>query len=128
MREMFLIMGVSPKSREYECADVLPCHRCEGKQGYMVLDTYSVFHAFFLPVWTWGHQYHVKCSACGSLYQLKDKMASQDMKKCPQLSYWDLELVEAKDPRSVSLCSNCGFQLDKDFEFCPKCGMKKNRT
>ncbi len=122
---MFLIMGIQDKNKEDVRSDALPCHVCEGNNGYTVYDRFNYFHIFFLPLWTWGHNYLLKCNRCETYYNIKrenqHKVKSVDI----DLTYWDLEPVAGHhDSTTIQVCRSCGAALENDFEFCPKCGVK----
>ena len=122
---MFLVMGIQDKVKVKKYSIDFPCHICEGPQGYELIVKYTYFHLFFLPIWTWGHDYSLKCSACGSFYSIKTESQGKCKNEPPNLTYWDLEPVRMESKMAKVLkCSQCGYDLDVEFEFCPKCGKK----
>ena len=120
---MFLIMGIQDKTKAELHSNALPCHVCDGDRGFELYNKYNYFHIFFLPVWTWGHSFSVKCSRCGSFYYVKEESQLKAKNSEVNFTYWDLEPANIHQHGSVQKkCSQCGFDLEDDFEFCPKCG------
>lgn len=125
---MFLIMGMQDKTKVTPHSNSLPCHVCDGNEGFELYDRYNYFHLFFLPVWTWGHSFSVKCKKCGSFYYLKEDSLSKAKSTDAVFTYWDLEPASKnKYGSNHRRCNQCGFDLEDDFEFCPKCGTSVDR-
>jgi len=118
-------MGIQDKNKIHICQSELACHVCDGYHGYEIIDRYRMFHVFFLPLWTWGHAYFIKCQACGSQYGLKSENQYKASEMCGKLSYWDLEpIILNSNSESLKTCKHCGFKVEDEFEFCPKCGLR----
>ena len=118
-------MGIQDKVKAKNYSTDFPCHVCEGSQGYELISKYNYFHLFFLPLWTWGYDYSVKCNACGSFYYVKTESQVKCKKEPPELTYWDIEPVRmGYNSVKVLKCNQCGYALEAEFEFCPKCGTK----
>ena len=125
---MFLIMGIQEKNKVVDCTNTLPCHKCDGKQGYGIYSRYKYFHIFFLPVWTWGYTFNIKCNRCGTIYNIKRENQQKLKDPCVELTYWDLEpMVSEQYSKTKKSCDHCGYEIDEEFEFCPKCGTQINR-
>lgn len=124
---MFLIMGIQNKSKATFHSNSLPCHACDGDRGFDVYDKYNYFHLFFLPVWTWGHDYSVQCKKCGSYYYIKEESQKKAENSNVEFTYWDLEpAANNQTTYTVNKCKSCGYSLDDDFDYCPKCGTKSD--
>lgn len=119
---MFLVMGIQDKTKSKRISNPLPCHICDGQDGFEVIDRYNYFHLFFLPVWTWGHTYTLKCSKCDTYYYLKDESKSKIKDMNHTLTYWDIEPVKIPSAYTMDTCKKCGYHLEDDFDYCPKCG------
>lgn len=122
---MFLIMGIQQKEVLKNYTKNLPCHICEGSKGFEVIETFSYFHLFFLPVWKWNFRYIIKCLSCGTYYTVKPESIKKLGGDLSAVTYWDIEPVNMKTSQSESkICSNCGYMMQADFDYCPKCGNK----
>lgn len=118
-------MGIQDKVKSETYSNQLPCHVCDGAHGYELISKYNYFHLFFLPVWTWGHEYSLRCKACGSFYYIKSESYNKCKADTPGFVYWDLEPAHIANKQIQSVnCKQCGFELNSDFEYCPKCGTK----
>ncbi|WP_430883702.1 zinc ribbon domain-containing protein [Fusibacter sp. JL216-2] len=120
---MFLIMGIQDKTKTKRISSPLPCHICDGDKGFEVNDRFSYFHLFFLPIWTWGHRFTLKCSKCDTHYNLKEQSKLNLKDIGSGLSYWDIEPVSIPNAYTMNTCKKCGYHLEDDFDYCPKCGM-----
>ncbi len=120
---MFLIMGIQDKTKVESYSNDLPCHKCDGHKGFELYTKYNYFHIFFIPVWTWGHRFSVKCNQCESYYYVKEESQIKAKSSEKSFTYWDLQPANIrKDVFVHKKCVKCGFELEDDFEFCPKCG------
>ena len=96
------------------------CEECGQYGRYLVYMTYSVLSLFFIPIFKWNKQYYVKMSCCDTLYQLK-KEAGIQIERGQQVHIQknDLTCISKSNNR---YCPHCGYKLDTDFVYCPKCG------
>ncbi len=124
---MFFIMGISQGQKQLPYARTVICNIC-GKYGrYEVFMTYTCLSLFFIPVFKWGKRYIVKSSCCGTMYELnpeKGKLLAKGVEI--EILGSDLTHINGRNGgwRFSQRCSNCGYEAEADFEFCPKCGRK----
>lgn len=120
---MFFIMGISQGQKQLSFVQTVICKVC-GKYGrYEVFMTYSYFSLFFIPILKWGRKYIVRSSCCGATYELnpeKGKIIASGADV--EILESDLKPMETGQYRSR--CGNCGYPLEREFAYCPKCGKK----
>jgi hypothetical protein len=119
---MFFLIGINQDSEELEYDQMMVCDNCGSYGRYRVFMTYMVFSFFFIPLFKWDRHYYVETSCCHSVYELaEDKgKAIRDGEAVDILSE-DLSPINVNN-RVYKKCSNCGYETDEDFDFCPKCG------
>ncbi|MDO4465667.1 MAG: zinc ribbon domain-containing protein [Bacillota bacterium] len=120
---MFIMMGINSQSKALDFHQMVVCESCGGYGRYMVFVTYTVFSLFFIPLFKWNKQYFVQMSCCDSVYQLDPDIGKQiERKENVQIKSDNLTLVK-KSNKSYN-CPQCGYILNSEFEYCPKCGTK----
>ena len=67
---MFLMIGVSEGSKEFEYSQMTICPGCGRYGRYIVFMTYTVLSLFFIPCFRWNKQYFVRMSCCGRICRL----------------------------------------------------------
>ena len=150
---MFLMIGVSEGSKEFDYVQNVICPGCGRYGRYIVFMTYTVLSLFFIPCFKWNKQYFVRMSCCGKVYRLDPEVGKKIAKgEAVEIMASDLEEVDmgwqntsgwnqgggwsdgSWQDDSISrranwngakkTCSNCGYQADADFDYCPKCGTR----
>ena len=118
---MFLIMGINPKTKEFNQIVSIVCPNCSDLGKARVYMNYTAFSLFFIPIIKWGKQYFVELDCCGSLYEL-DKEKGKEIAKGKDLviTYDDLNIIGYG--QYTKKCPNCSSELDDTFDYCPKCG------
>lgn len=113
------ILGIDKKEEKIRDLDHLECREC-GISGRCFLSvSYSRFTFFFIPLFSWGWNYFIRCENCGTVYSVKE-----DKK---EYSYFDLSDVvyrrEGNGPGSAEKrCPGCGCRIEEEYNFCPHCG------
>lgn len=111
------IFGINNKSSvkkevSFECTGCL-----EDKSE--VIENYSVFEIFFMPVYKYNKKYFLRCKKCESLYWL-DEEKIEYILKTEKVRYEDIKkIIYQKE-----VCPNCGVNISEKYEYCPSCGHK----
>ncbi len=119
---MFLIFGVTEKQRDIEFSQFHTCSICGSYSNFEVYQTYTAFSLFFIPVIKWNRKYYVKARCCGSLYTIDESLGrdiENGIKREIQPS--ELQLIQG-NYRREKRCGSCGYLVDPDYDYCPKCG------
>ena len=121
---MFFIAGINQKQEELDFRETVICDACGAYGSYNIIKEFTQLSLFFLPVFKWGIKYYVRMTCCGSLYEL-DKEIGRDIES-GRISKIDSRYLHpiSVNRQRVKKCSNCGYVLDSDFEFCPRCGTR----
>lgn len=121
---MFLIMGISTREEELDFSQMIICPSC-GTYGRLEASmTYSYLSLFFIRVFKWNRNYYMRSTCCGSLYTIDEELGrSIEKGRVSRIDESDLNPIETGYGRQ-EFCENCGYPIDSEFEYCPKCGMK----
>jgi|GEM_PF-843547 len=111
------ILGVNNRSKVKK--DIyFKCTGCIGIKGELI-ENYSSFEVFFIPVYKFNKKYFLRCKKCESLYWLKEEHIPKIL-ETKQASYEDIkEIIYQKET-----CPKCGKEINKKYEYCPNCGEK----
>lgn len=86
-----------------------------------LMQKFTYFHIFFIPVFRWNKQFFFQCRCCGRIYRVPDGHVDEYQNK----DYVDLNLLDDVGQNSDTYeCRYCGARLDKGFIFCPYCGSR----
>ena len=123
---MFFMMGISEGRKVFDFTQTIICDVC-GKYGrYQVFMTYTVLSLFFIPCFKWNKRFYVETSCCNTLYELDPEIGKR-IANGESLEIMPDNLNKVSIPgygNTYKKCSNCGYETNEDFEFCPKCGVK----
>lgn len=123
---MFFMMGITDGRKVFDFTQTVICNIC-GKYGrYQVFMTYTVLSLFFIPCFKWNKRFYVQTSCCNTLYELDPEIGKR-IAKGESLEIQPDDLTKVNIPgyyNTYKRCSNCGYETNEDFEFCPKCGIK----
>lgn len=119
---MFIFFDVSQFTKQLEFYQTVTCQHCGRFGRYEVLQTGSRFRLFFLPIFTFGKQYWVRMTCCGTVYRLNPEVGKAIARgESVQIREGDLEL--ARTGRTApGHCPNCGQAYEMGANFCPNCG------
>ena len=123
---MFFMMGITDGRKVFDFTQTVICNIC-GKYGrYQVFMTYTVLSLFFIPCFKWNKRFYVQTSCCNTLYELDPEIGKRIAKgESLEIRPDDLTMVNIPGySKTYKRCSNCGYETNEDFEFCPKCGVK----
>ena len=123
---MFFMIGITDGRKVFDYTQTVICNIC-GKYGrYQVFMTYTVLSLFFIPCFKWNKHFYVETSCCNTLYELDPEIGKR-IAKGESLEIRPDDLTKVNIPgysNRYKRCSNCGYETNEDFEFCPKCGVK----
>ncbi len=120
---MFFIIGITSKRDKLDFNQNMICSNCGRYGRYEIIMDYTCFSLFFIPILKWNKTYYVRNSCCGSIYSIKNNIGDKIARgKNINLEECHLQLVQKGRTYSVKRCTNCGFEMDNDFQYCPKCG------
>ena len=125
MIKMFFIMGISQGRKNFAYQQMCICEHCGSYCRYEVFMTYMYLSLFFIPCFKWNRQYYVRTTCCSTVYALEPEVGKRiarggQAEILPQ----NLTKIQAGCRSRVKTTSNCGFETQEDFEFCPKCGRR----
>lgn len=116
---MILFIGVGQGEERLNFVQSVPCPCCGQYGRYEVFVRFSVFNLFFIPLFRFSKEYFVRTSCCGRVAKLT-KETGRMIERGEVAELRDLRFT-GYGPRS---CGNCGYPLDSDFAYCPKCGSR----
>lgn len=118
---MFFIWGTGTKNRELNFDQLVVC-KCCGRYGHIkVIEVYSYFSFFFIPLIKWGKRYFVQMTCCGSSCEIPKELG-KDIKAGRVTALNENELYFGQRTGNVRTCQGCGWQTTENFQYCPKCG------
>lgn len=122
---MFLIFGINQNEKRLNFDQVVVCPCC-GKYGHVsVFMRYTYFMLFFIPIFKWDRHYYIRLSCCGSGCEI-DPALGRDIEtgRASSVNVDDLHFgCHRSHPHT---CADCGFTIEEDFQYCPKCGRPLN--
>ena len=121
---MFFVFGISTKEKDIDFVQTTVCTSCDSYGRLEVFMTYNYFSLFFIPIIKWNKKYYVRSTCCGSLYAIDNDLGRAiergEKNKIEETELNPLNINHNKE----RFCSNCGYNINNDFEYCPKCGRK----
>lgn len=120
---MFFIMGITEGRKDFEYGHLMTCSLCGAYGRFNVFMTYTVLSLFFIPCFKWNKHYYVQTSCCNAIYELDPEIGKRIARgEDVEIRQEDLTRVMNGKTSAVTVCQNCGYMTEEDFEFCPKCG------
>lgn len=122
---MFFIMGSGTGNKQLKFDQLVICKAC-GKYGHIrIIELYSYFSIFFIPVFTWNKRYIVHMSCCGESCEISEEIGKEIARgQRTELSEEMLSFQNEFRNAYKKCCSHCGYETIEEFEYCPKCGNK----
>ena len=122
---MFFIMGITQGRKDFGSNQMLVCEHCGSYGRYQVFMTYMCLSLFFIPCLKWNRQYYAQSTCCNTVYSLdpvigKRIARGESIEILPQ----NLTQVQAGDKGRLKRCTDCGFETEEEFGYCPKCGRR----
>lgn len=122
--KMFFIgvFGIDHKEKEVKILNNFTCKSCTNNVSGRLIKLYDYFHFFFIPLFKWNIKYYVICSSCNAAYSIsREKGIAIENDEDSKLTYWDLNEINTSY-NHVHRCSNCGREVETQFDYCPYCG------
>lgn len=120
------VFGIEEKHKEIRNIQNIVCKDCERMTTYELIETYSFFHFFFIPIFRWNYRYYLKCRSCNTVFKIPKELG-ESLKMGENLSINNADLNYAfreENVASITKCNNCGREVDYKFQYCPHCGHK----
>lgn len=122
---MFFMMGITQGRKDLDYNQTIICDHCGSYGRYQVFMTYMCLSLFFIPCFKWKKQYYVQSTCCGTIYALDPEIGrkiarGENVEILPR----HLTRVQAGYQSRYRKCSNCGYETQEDFDYCPKCGRR----
>lgn len=125
---MFFIFGINQKREELDLSELKVCDICGAYGRYEAFMDYNAFSLFFIPIFKWNKNYYIKANCCGSIFSIPEHIGKD-------LEYGRQTTIRDEDMTLISRgynnyenqnreCSYCGYPLEKDHIYCPRCGRK----
>lgn len=119
---MFIFFDISQFNKHLDYYQTVTCSQCGRFGRYEVFQTGNRFRLFFIPIVTFGKQYFVRMTCCGTVYRLQPEVGKAIARgRSVQIREQDLELARSGRP-APGHCSNCGHAYEIGANYCPKCG------
>ncbi len=119
---MFFIMGISSGEKKLDYVKTIVCSNCSKFGRFEIIMTYTCLSLFFIPILKWGRRFIVKTSCCGKRYEL-DPIVGKMIQKGQDRDIRPEDLTEVPGYGGFHRnCPACGYTLNADFTYCPKCG------
>lgn len=111
------IFGIQDKQRTIKEFNNVIC-ACGSLSSAELIEKYTYFHFFFLPLFKWNREYYVRFRCCNRLFKVPEDYVDE-LKDSSDI---DIERLEEIDSFSRHTCPNCGAHIDPSFVYCPYCG------
>lgn len=120
---MFFIMGSGTANKQLDFDQLIICKSC-GKYGHIkIIELYSYFSVFFIPIFKWNKRYIAHMSCCGESCEIDTEIGKEIAGgQRTELSEEMLTFQNRTEYNYKKRCTMCGYETAEDFEFCPKCG------
>lgn len=113
---LFGIFGIQDKVKQIKEFSNIICV-CGRYSRMKLIEKYTYFHLFFIPLFKWNRKYYVEARCCGRIFEVPDNYIDEILKTdIPDLN----RLREVKS--SVRICPGCGHPVDSNYRYCPYCG------
>lgn len=125
---MFFIMGITPGEKKLNYNQMVICHQCGSYGRYEVFMTWTCLSLFFIPVFKWNKHYYVRTTCCNTTFEL-DAEVGRKIARGENVEILPEHLLRLGGNDRFGyispgkhICSNCGYETEEDFQYCPKCG------
>jgi ribosomal protein L32 len=113
------IFGIQNKEKMIREFENVVCPSCGRLSRAELIESYTYFHFFFIPLFRWGYKYFLRLRCCGSIYEVEKEYADE-LKRTDAVDFTRLKKLGA----TGGFCPNCGAYVHPGFNFCPHCGTK----
>lgn len=115
----FGVFGIQDKQRTVKEFGNVLCPDCERLSRAELIESFTFFHFFFIPLFRWNKKYFITMRCCRSLYTVNEDYF-QELKNSDSIDFSRLNRIRV----SHDICPLCGNYINPNFNFCPKCGQK----
>lgn len=110
--------------KDFDFRQTMICKKCGRYSSISVFMVYSYFSFFFIPLFKWGKKYYAVSNCCQAVYAMDAELGRAiEHGEAITIQETDLTLV-GTDSTQIPNCPDCGYPLEHDFAYCPKCGKK----
>lgn len=113
------IFGIQDKEKVIREFDGVICPECGRFSRAELIEYYTYFHFFFIPLFSWNRRYFVRFRCCNSMYAI-DGDYVKEIQNGEGLDTNRLVRIG----RQENICPNCGSYVNPAFNYCPNCGQK----
>lgn len=114
------IFGIEPKNKTIKEFNNTICPTCDRLTKAELVQTYTCFHFFFLPLFKWNFKYYIRFICCNSIYEV-DEGYVDELKNSDTIDVNRLKKMSF----NKNICPECGNYVNPDFSYCPHCGRKQ---
>jgi hypothetical protein len=119
---MFLVFGINQREKQLGFNQLTAC-KCCGRYGRVsAWMRYTYFMLFFIPLFKWNRRYYLKMDCCGAFCEINPTLG-RDI-ETGRISSVDINNFDFCCGVYTRRCSNCGFETQADFRYCPNCGTR----
>ncbi len=111
------IFGIQDKQRVVKEFNNVVC-ACGSLSRAELIEEYTYFHFFFLPLFKWNKRYFIRFRCCNRIFKVPEDYVS-DLKHGFDI---DIDRLEEISKINMNICPNCGATIEKSFLYCPYCG------
>lgn len=111
------IFGIQDRERTIREFENVICP-CGSLSRAELIEQYTYFHFFFLPLFKWNRRYYIQFRCCNRLFKVPKDYVSE-LKDSSDI---DIGRLEEIDLYSRHTCPSCGAYVDPSFSYCPYCG------
>ncbi len=115
------IFGIQDKRKIVRDYPNVVC-QCGSLSRGELIEEYSYFHFFFIPLFKWNRRYFMRFRCCNRICRVPDDYM-KDLKNSNDVDIDRLEEITSYE-RTLDVCPGCGAKLHSSFAFCPYCGAK----
>ena len=121
---MIFIGGIATGRKDFDFRQTMICKKCGRYSSISVFMVYTYFSFFFIPLFKWGKKYYAVSNCYNTLFSIDPEQGrSIEKGERMELREEDLHLIGMDGSRSLH-CTDCGYLLTPEYEYCPKCGKK----
>ncbi|MDI3481892.1 MAG: hypothetical protein PWQ97_1547 [Tepidanaerobacteraceae bacterium] len=113
------IFGIQNKERLIKQFDNIICPACGRLSRAELMEYYTYFHFFFIPLFKWNRKYFLRLRCCGSLFEVEEEY-TKEIIQGGEIDFDKLKKVGS----AGGYCPNCGNFVNPGYNFCPYCGTK----
>ena len=118
------VFGIEEKEHIVKEFNNVIC-KCGSYSKAEMIERYTYFHFFFIPLFRWNKKYFVRFRCCNRLFSVPKDYAVELLDKYN--NNIDINRLKEINDYSGRACPRCGAYLDSSFVYCPYCGESLKR-